>query len=243
MDYRDVFQVMSQTGLANDPAFANTKFLIQPIPAMPGCPLGLYVPERKSIILPPEFTPAAIYHEIGHAYGDYYHHNLSEQFAESFRRKYVPDKAALYTGRNFNLLAKMGRLFQEGEKGHVVFAVNQFPTAAALDKISSQFTATAAMYHERPPRVWAAYEGDSPVLHIDFTMGADWFMIIGTVLVAIIVADLGAIAYAIYKVNKELPWVLPLTLIALVSGLTLYGAYRHSQSHPGAFQRITSRNR
>ena len=232
MNYQDVFRVMQKTGMENDPAFADVKFLIQPIPMMDGCPLGLYVPERKDIILPPEFSPAALYHEIGHAYGDYHYHNLSEQYAESFRRQYM-NNGALYVGSDFLRLARMGRLFKEGESGRVDIAVRRLPDAAELAKMRAVFS----RINEPPPKVTAQYDGDLPVVHIDFTKGFDWFVIIGGVLISIIVADLAALAYAIYKANQEFPWILPLTLGAIASGFIIYGAYRYSKSHPGSFSR------
>ncbi len=220
MNYTDIFRIMKATGMERDPAFTRVNFLIQPIPMMDGCPLGLYVPERKDIILPPEFLPAAAYHEIGHAYGDYHDHNLSEQYAEAFRKKYMGDNGAVYVGSNFPRLSKMGRLFNEGDRGRVDIAMKRMPTTAELAAMKETFSEI----NEPPPRVWASYEG-LPVLHIDFTKGADWFVIIGGVLVGLIVATIGALAYAVYKVAHDMPWIVPLTIVGAGAGLLLWAAY------------------
>jgi hypothetical protein len=221
MNYTDIFRIMKETGLEQDPAFTRVNFLIQPIPMMDGCPLGLYVPERKDIILPPEFIPAAAYHEIGHAYGDYHDHNISEQYAEAFRKKYMGNNAAVYVGSNFPRLKKMGRIFQEGEKGRVDIAVRRMPTAAELADMRATFSGV----NEPSPKVWASYDG-MPVLHIAFTKGADWFVIIAGALMGIVVAAVGALAYAIYKVANDMPWVVPLTIAGAGAGLLLWAAYR-----------------
>jgi hypothetical protein len=220
VNYTDIFRIMKETGMETDPAFSHVNFLIQHIPMMDGCPLGLYVPERKDIILPPEFIPAAAYHEIGHAYGDYHDHNLTEQYAENFRKQYMGGNGAVYVGSDFPRLQKMGRIFREGERGRVDIAVKRMPTAMELDAMRQTFSGV----NERPPKMWATYEG-MPVLHIDFTKGADWFVIIGGVLVGLVIATIGALAYAIYKVAHDMPWLVPLTIAGAGAGLLLLAAY------------------
>lgn len=214
---------MKETGMEKDPAFTHVNFLIQPIPMMDGCPLGLYVPERRDIILPPEFVPAALYHEIGHAYGHFHDHNLSEPYAEAFRQKYMKDNGAVYVGSNFQRLSKMGRLFQEGERGRVDIAVRRMPTAAELAAMRLTFSGI----NEPPPKVWATYEG-MPVLHIDFTKGVDFLIIIGGVLIGLVIATLGALAYAVYKVNRDMPWLLPLTIAGAASAFILWAVARNA---------------
>lgn len=91
MGYNDIYSTMVKTGLSSEPAFMDTSFVLAPIPCYDGrCPLGLYDPDTRTVILPPEFSEAALLHELGHRYDHYYSRsgNLSEDFAESFRKKY-----------------------------------------------------------------------------------------------------------------------------------------------------------
>lgn len=91
MTYEDIFAVIQNLGLLQEPAFQQLTFVIEPIPCdNSGCALGLYDPNRGVIILPPQFLESALIHELGHRYGHYYYNDLSEAFAEKFRRHYLP---------------------------------------------------------------------------------------------------------------------------------------------------------
>jgi hypothetical protein len=107
MDEREIDSVLTAKGLYGNPAYDNLIFLIEPIPRMDGCPLGLYFsgtkavidpsgafyrmyddPQWGTIILPPDADVSTLLHEVGHRYNDYYRHDLSESAAEQFREKY-----------------------------------------------------------------------------------------------------------------------------------------------------------
>ncbi len=89
MDARTIDRVMFGKGLAADPAFQDLLFLIQPIPRTNGCPpRGLYFHDTSTIVLPPEGDESTLLHEVGHRYGDFHYHDLSEEFAEYFRMWY-----------------------------------------------------------------------------------------------------------------------------------------------------------
>jgi hypothetical protein len=101
MDFQEVDRYMRATGLANEPAFIFLHFLFEPIPLMEKRKiLGLYFPEGEepqnlfgylppsTIILPPDADTSTLLHELGHRCGDYYYGDLSEEFAEAFRRQF-----------------------------------------------------------------------------------------------------------------------------------------------------------
>lgn len=90
MTYEDIFAVMVNMGLLEEPAFQNLTFVIEPIPCDDGCALGLYDPNYGVIILPPQFLEATLIHELGHRHGHYYFGDLSEEHAEAFRNRYLP---------------------------------------------------------------------------------------------------------------------------------------------------------
>jgi len=208
MDFIEIDQIMSAKHLADNPAFDNLHILIESIPCTDTCPLGLYYPDTATVILPPDASEAALLHELGHRYGHYYYNDLSEKYAESFRARYQPKgRALLYVGNDFGNLPRFGSLFEEGERGAVEIALLQPLTADELHLIKSQFHS----YGEPAPRV---HYGNSeiPFVRVEFTKGVDWVVIIGGAMAATIVATVGAMGYAIYKVSKELPWIIPLSI-------------------------------
>lgn len=135
MDIDTINRTMSNRGFINNPAFQDLKFLIEDIPCEDSCPLGLYFPDNRTIVVPPGGEEGTILHELGHAHGDYYHNNLSEKYAENFRQKYQKGNALLYVGSDFERLPKFGVLYEEGERGAVEIALNQ-PLAVAYDGLS-----------------------------------------------------------------------------------------------------------
>lgn len=219
----DIDRVMTEKGLATNPAFNRLDILIQPIPKLNGCPLGLYIPERSQIILPADFSEAAFYHELGHRHGHYYYDNLSEQYAESFRSKYQGGSALLYVGDDFSRLAKFGHLYEEGESGAVEVALQRPLNSAQLEEIKAQFLG----YGERPPKI-THYVSEVPMLRIDFTKGVDWPVIIGTTMTGIVLVTAGAIFYAIYKVSRDMPWLVPLTILGSFTFLLMRSAARRA---------------
>lgn len=99
MRYEEIDRFMQETGLAEDPAFDDLNFLIEPINATLNgrTILGLYYKSHSidhlgaipahTIHLPENADYQTLLHELGHRHGDYYHQNLSEEYAEQYRMK------------------------------------------------------------------------------------------------------------------------------------------------------------
>lgn len=221
MEYSDIRRIMVAKGLAADPAFQTVNFSIQPIPSFDGCPLGLYFPDVEyvsqfgatipamTIILPPDGTQGALLHELGHHYGNYYHNDLSENFAENFRQKYQSGMALLYRRYGLEQLADAGRLFREGEKGVIEVAFLRPLAGEHVAELSRQ------LYYagdgEVLPKVTYRTD-DIPTIRILFRKGADWPVIVASVLAGSAIATVGVLGYAVYKLSKEMPWVIPVSL-------------------------------
>lgn len=210
MDYPTIDRLMAAKSLASNPAFEDLYISIQPMPNLNGCPLGLYYPDRSMIALPSDATQGALFHELGHRHGHYYYDDLSEAYAESFRRKYQKGRALLYSGNDLANLPRLGSLFEEGERGAVEIALLQPLTPDQLHQIKSQFYS----YGEPIPKF---HYGNSevPWIRIDFTKGVDWLVVIGSVMAASVLATVGALGYAVYKVSEELPWIAPVSLLGV----------------------------
>lgn len=224
MNFREIDQILAAKGLLNDPAFQNLHFLIEEIPCSDGCPLGLYYPDTSTIILPPDATEAVLLHELGHRHGCYYYNDLSERYAEDFRKIYqAKGKVLLYAGGDFSRLPKFGQLFEEGERGAVEVALLQPLTPNELYQIESQLCS----YGETPK----VYYGNSevPWARVEFTKGVDWLVIIGSVLAGATVAGIGAIGYAVYKTAETTPWVVPVALAGAGALLLLRAAMREEK--------------
>ena len=216
MDYNEVTQTIADMGLTNDPAFQDLFIRIEPTPNLNGCPLGLYFPEAevvhgepylpRTIVIPPDATKSTLKHELGHRYGHYYYNDLSERYAEKFRQAYDDRRALLYQGNHFERLPKFGALFEEGERGAVEIAMFSPLTPTELSDIRNQLNS-----YGESCRVFYG-DGEVPFLRVEFTRGIDWLVVIGAVMAGTVVATVGALGYAVYKVSKELPWVVPLTL-------------------------------
>lgn len=99
MDYQAIDSFMKRNGLDKDPAFENLHFLNEPIPATKQKTiLGLYFPEGSelhhqygelppsTIILPEDADTSTLLHELGHRHGHYYHNDISEPYAEEYRK-------------------------------------------------------------------------------------------------------------------------------------------------------------
>jgi len=245
MDYNEVDRIIAAMGLANDPAFVDLKVRIEPIPNLNGCPLGLYFPEAEmlhgepylplTIVVPPESNRSTLYHELGHRHGHYYHNDLSERYAEQFRMTYDSSRVLLYQGNRFDRLPSFGALFEEGEKGAVEIALLDPMALPEVDDFRAQLNAYGRPYGESC-RVRYGNNG-VPFLRVEFTRGIDWMVIIGATMAASAAALLGAMAYAIYKIAKISPWVVPVvgigTAVFVIAGLSLL-AGKTAQAAKGA---------
>jgi hypothetical protein len=98
LDYGYFDKLIQKHGWENEPAFDKVLLEIAPLPPMPGHPLGLYYPDPDhtlkvqpgTIWVPPESDEETSLHELGHRYGHYYYGDLSEEFAENFRKAHSP---------------------------------------------------------------------------------------------------------------------------------------------------------
>lgn len=72
-----------------DPAFESVTFVIDEPPSILGIPtMGAYFPDTRTIVLAPDANEACALHELGHGHGHFYSNDLSEGYAENFRKIY-----------------------------------------------------------------------------------------------------------------------------------------------------------
>ncbi len=225
MDYSAVGAIMSAKGITSEPAWRDLNVLVAPTPNMDGCPLGLYFPDFKLVQVPPDASEAVLLHELGHRYGHFHFQDLSERFAEQYRKRYQLGSVQLYMGNDFNRLPKFGRIFEEGERGAIEIAFKQPPTMAQLLALKQPFYG----HGEALPRFY--YRCDSyPSVRVEFTKGVDWMVILGASLAGAVVATVGVIGYAVYKISKELPWVIPVSLLGTGLFFLLRAAARQARA-------------
>lgn len=237
MDYTELKYLMDSRGLSNDPAFLTANYLIRPIPRFDGCPLGLYFPVNEkvsqlggvvpsgTILIPPEAEEGTLFHELGHRYGDYYLHDLSEGFAEQYRKRYQKGAVArLYRGSDFQRLPAFGRIFEEGERGAIEVSLAAPLLPEEVNDLSQQLN-----FGTERARITAM----DNTLSVAFTQGFDWPTIVAGVLAGSIAAMVGILGYAVYKIAKESPWVFPAILVTslLAFGGGLYFASRRSAKY------------
>lgn len=217
MDYPTIQQIILSKSLATDPAFDALRIGIEAIPPTNGCPLGLYDPDIRTIIIPPDAQEATLLHELGHRHGHYYYNDLSEAYAEYFRKIYQPKGAAmLYAGNDIRRLPRFEPLFEESERGALEVALFQPLTPDELLQIKSQLCS----YGEPPPRCYYG-DGGTPFVRFEFVKGIEWLTIIGAVLAGLTAVTAGIIGYAIYKVAQESPWIAPLAIAGVISAIIL----------------------
>ncbi|MDD5512030.1 MAG: hypothetical protein PHI12_14675 [Dehalococcoidales bacterium] len=106
MDYNSVDSFMKQYGLDREPAFDFLHFMDESIPPQGKKRiLGLYYPlgdhassgfgylPPSTIVLPPDATVDTLLHELGHRHGDYYYDDISEEYAETWRKNFKLEPA------------------------------------------------------------------------------------------------------------------------------------------------------
>lgn len=217
MDYEDVDRIINEHGFGAEPAFRDVTVAVRPIPDMDGCPLGLYYPASGTIIVPPDGYPSVLLHELGHRYGHFHFGNLSEQYAESFRKKYQGGQALMYAGSDFARLPKMGSLFAEGEAGVLALWTDTPISQEAVARLADYFASCSC--GEAVPQI--SYGVDS--INVKFVKGVDWPAIATGGLYALAAAGAAAMVYAIYKIAKESSWVFPLVMFGGLAGAILIG--------------------
>lgn len=225
MDYPDIDQILLRHGLGQEPAFDKVGIAIRPIPDMNGCPLGLYYPDSALIIIPPDGQESVLLHELGHRYGHYYHNNISEPFAEDYRHRYQKGDALMYSGRDFGRLPKFDALFQEGERGVLALAFSVGLSQDDLMGIEQQFS----WYSRGEPLPKITYSEDGlPTVTVHFQKGVEWLVIAGAVMAGTIVLSASAVAYAVYKISKDMPWLPAVLGVGFLSFLGLRALSRRT---------------
>ena len=219
MDFQEIESIMAAKGLSGDPAFNSLHFLVEEIPCFNGCPLGLFYPDSATIILPPDATDSALLHELGHRHGQYYRDDLSEVYAESFRKAHEKGRALLYAGTRLENLPSLGALFEEGEKGAVEITFNRPLAMDELYALKDQFYG----YGEAPPRFFYGVD-EVPFIRIEFTQGVNWPVIIGAAMAGVAVLTAASLGYVLYKAAKDMPWIVPVSLFAFGMYMVLRAA-------------------
>jgi hypothetical protein len=87
MDFVEVDRIIKSHGFDSEPAFTNVYVSVSDIPQEMNA-LGLYYPNEQLIVIPPNGEESVFIHELGHRYGHFYFNNLTEEFAEEFRKRY-----------------------------------------------------------------------------------------------------------------------------------------------------------
>ncbi|MBA7466243.1 hypothetical protein ES707_01420 [subsurface metagenome] len=229
MNFQEIESIMAAKGLSNDPAFGSLHLLIEEIPCFDGCPLGLFYPDTATIILPPSATDSALLHELGHRHGQYYHDDLSEVYAENFRKAYERGRALLYTGNRFEKLPRLGALFEEGEKGAVEIAFDRPLAMDELHALKDQFYG----YGEALPRFFYGVD-ETPFVRIEFKQGVNWPVIIGAAMAGVTVLTAASLGYVLYKAAEDMPRIVPVSLFAFGAYTVLRMAVREAKKYKAA---------
>ena len=218
MTFDDIERLMLKKGIYTDPAFGDGLSIgFDEMPNLNGCPFGLYFPDTASVILPYDAIDAALYHELGHRHGHYYYSDLSEAYAENYRKAIQSGNALLYSGTRFERLPKFGHVFEEGESGVLKVDLDR-PLALEQVKVLRD---SLSGYGEAPPSINQGWDGNTPYICFGFTKGVDWLSIIGTGMVVSVLFTVGAIGYAVYKVADDMPWIVPTVLWGGLTALLL----------------------
>lgn len=203
----EVPSALVRSGLSAEPGLQDITYEFRPIPCYNGCPLGLYDSDTRTIILPPVYLEATLFHEWGHAMGDFYYEDLSEPYAEWFRKSLgggslVP--LADLPPEDFSRLASFECLFQPGERGAVEMGM------AAVDPDMVE-TFRAGL----PPG--AVLSAGNDFLRVEFTKGTVPFLPYIVPLGAVFLA--GMLGFGVFKVEEAVARnIIP---IALIGGATL----------------------
>ncbi len=225
MDYQLVDHIINSHGFASEPAFKDVYVSVHDIaqPKPNECILGLYYPDESMIVIPPDGLESTMLHELGHRHGHYYYDDLSEKYAEDFRKRYQRGVALMYRGSDFSRLPRMGMIFEEGEPGAI--ELDSSVSTEALNNLA--YSLYEQSNGEPVPRIYTSESG----IRVEFTKGVDWLAIIAGSIAA---AGIVSIAYAIFKTAEQHPWVIPLALFGGIAGAVLVG--REIQRHGFSFQ-------
>ena len=97
MDLIHIRQLISDLEI-DDPAFESVTFVIDEPPAILGIPtMGAYFSDTWTIVIAPDGNESCVLHELGHRHGHFYSNNLSEGYAENFRKIYQGNHNPLHS--------------------------------------------------------------------------------------------------------------------------------------------------
>ena len=150
LDYDRIDNIIRSRGLENEQAFKGTIFYVEPIPCLGGngaCPIGLHLYKENKIIVSPGWSEGTVLHELGHRYGYYYYNDLSESYAESFRKGQMvyllPQRFVIGEGSGAEMAAvdwaKIDTLFTVGDKGEFVWRMDVPITATDVTALQNTY--------------------------------------------------------------------------------------------------------
>jgi hypothetical protein len=233
MEYNTVEAILAQHGITNEPAFNDLVVNIGQMPLYNGrCPLGLYnqfdTAIQRPLIslpadLPPDIMETITLHEFGHRHGDYYYNDMTESYAEKYRAKYQKESVRIYEGPDALMVSRLGDVFEEGQRGTIDMMVDRPINSQDIDVFNEQMV----RYSEGEAIPQVSYYPEQGTLRVAFTKGVNWPAIIGATLTAGVVIPFGVIIFAVYKMNTENSWVLPVVVVGVVSFFLLKSAIKH----------------
>jgi len=123
-------------GLAHDLAFADTRVLFDPIRCNGRCPLGMYDTDTNIIYLAPIWSEATLLHELGHRHGHYYHDDISEGYAERWRKTLMAKDLLAEGGPGDTArMTEVSSLLRPGESGVFEVYYDRTVTREMLDEV------------------------------------------------------------------------------------------------------------
>ena len=209
----EVPSALVRTGLSTEPALQGLAYVFEPIPCgrYNGCPLGLYNSDIRTITLPPVYLEGVLFHEWGHAFGDFYYGDLSEEYAEWFRRSLGGGKLvalAALPADEFHRLASFEAIFQPGERGAVEIGLS----SASPEELEA---------FRRGLPAGARFSSGPDFVRVEFTKTTVPFLPFIFPLGAVFLASM--IGFGVFKVEEAVAKnIVPIALIAGGS-LLVYG--------------------
>ncbi len=143
MDYAEFQAILNKHGVSAEPAFEDPNFLVRiaPLPEeYSSIALGLYYPDEQRMWVPPESSEATILHELGHRHGHWHQNDISEPYAEVYRRGKMRSAVAMKMAPSHSpKLSSRPPAKQAGSYTEIV-AVNAPESAAPGEPVSISTT-------------------------------------------------------------------------------------------------------
>ena len=187
----NVREIISKYGLLGEPAFMGTSISVSHIPCHNGCPIGLYNSDTNEITLNPPVSEAVVLHELGHRHGDVYHGDLSEEYAERYRRQYQGGVAMMNVVGQAERIARaveFPALVQVDQWNAPIYIVTQAPAAGKITNVLVWDYITGAWkappltlpspdpgQYAKPPMAITAYFKNTTNRTLSMRCTFDWF--------------------------------------------------------------------